>query len=180
MHWVGIDVGGTFTDVVLYDEERGTLTVGKSPTSPADPTLGLLAGLTKLHVALASTGRVVHGTTIGTNAILERKGARVWMLTTAGFRDTLEIARTNRTVLYDIRARKPAPLVERRRVLEVDERVAFDGAVVRPLAEADVRAALARILAETNGDGPGAVVLGFLHAYANPAHERAAARLAAA
>ena len=180
MHWVGVDVGGTFTDVVVYDESTGRLEVGKSPTTAADPARGLLNALAKLKVALPATGRVVHGTTIGTNAILERKGATVWMLTTRGFRDTLEIARTNRTVLYDIRARKPAPLVERRRVLEVDERVAFDGTVVRPLAEADVREALDRIRAATNGDGPGAVVLGFLHAYANPAHERQAARLAEA
>jgi N-methylhydantoinase A len=180
MQWVGIDVGGTFTDVVLYDEERGTLTVGKSPTSPADPTLGLLAGLSKLQVALPSAGRVVHGTTIGTNAILERKGAPVWMLTTAGFRDTLEIARTNRTVLYDIRARKPAPLVTRERIVEVDERMAFDGSVIRPLRDADLEAALTAIAKAANGDGTGALVIGFLHSYANPAHERAAARAAAA
>jgi N-methylhydantoinase A len=180
VHWIGVDVGGTFTDVVVYDEATGVLAVAKSPTTPADPARGLLHALDKLGVALPEAGRVVHGTTIGTNAILERKGATVWMLTTRGFRDTLEIARTNRTVLYDIRARKPAPLVERHRVLEVDERVAFDGAVVRPLAEDEVREALARIRAGANGGGPGAVVLGFLHAYANPAHERAAARLAAA
>jgi N-methylhydantoinase A len=179
MHWVGVDVGGTFTDVVVYDEGTGALAVGKSPTTAADPARGLLNALAKLKVALPATGRVVHGTTIGTNAILERKGATVWMLTTRGFRDTLEIARTNRTVLYDIRARKPLPLVARHRVLEVDERVAFDGTVVRPLAEADLRDALGRIRAGANGEGPGAVVLGFLHAYANPAHERAAARLAA-
>jgi N-methylhydantoinase A len=181
MQWVGIDVGGTFTDVVLYDEERGTLTVGKSPTSPADPTLGLLAGLAKLNVALPSTGRVVHGTTIGTNAILERKGAVVWMLTTAGFRDTLEIGRTNRTVLYDIRARRPAPLVARERVVEVDERLAFDGSVLRPLADADVQRALAAVRDATHGEnGSGrALVIAFLHSYANPAHERAVARAAA-
>ena len=180
MHWVGVDVGGTFTDVVVHDDVTGALLVGKSPTTAADPVGGLLNALAKLRVALPATGRVVHGTTIGTNAILERTGATVWMLTTRGFRDTLEIARTNRTVLYDIRARKPAPLVERHRVLEVDERVAFDGAVIRPLAEHDVRDALAHIGAAPSGDGAGALVVGFLHAYANPAHERAAARLAEA
>jgi N-methylhydantoinase A len=180
VHWVGVDVGGTFTDVVVYDEATGALTVGKSPTTAADPARGLLAALAKLAVALPATGRVVHGTTIGTNAILERRGAPVWMLTTRGFRDTLEIARTNRTILYDIRARKPAPLVERHRVREVNERVAFDGAVLRPLAETEVGAALASIRAEAGDEGPGAVVLAFLHAYANPAHEQAAARLAAA
>jgi N-methylhydantoinase A len=180
VHWVGVDVGGTFTDVVVYDDATGALMVGKSPTTAADPVGGLLNALAKLKVALPATGRVVHGTTIGTNAILERTGATVWMLTTRGFRDTLEIARTNRTVLYDIRARKPAPLVERHRVLEVDERIAFDGAVIRPLAEHDVLEALGHIRAAANGAGAGALVLGFLHAYANPAHERAAARLAEA
>jgi len=182
MRWVGVDIGGTFTDVVVYDEATGSLAVGKSPTSPADPTRGLLTALAKLQVALAGTGRVVHGTTIGTNAILERKGAVVWILTTRGFRDTLEIARTNRTVLYDIRARKPAPLVPRERVVEVDERVAADGSVLRPLGEEDLRVALEgiRARAASNGGGPGALVCCFLHSYANPAHERAAARQAAA
>ena len=179
MYWVGVDVGGTFTDVVVHDEATGALAVGKSPTTASDPAQGLLNALGKLKVALSETGRVVHGTTIGTNAILERKGATVWMLTTRGFRDTLEIARTNRTILYDIRARKPPPLVERQRIVEVDERVDFDGTVVRPLAEDDVREALGRIRAAANGDGAGALVVGFLHSYANPAHERDAAALAA-
>jgi N-methylhydantoinase A len=191
MHWVGVDVGGTFTDVVAWDEATGALTFAKSPTSPADPTLGLLRALGKLAIALPAIGRVVHGTTIGTNAVLERRGAPVWMVTTRGFRDTLEIARTNRTILYDIRARKPAPLVERHRIVEVDERVAADGAVLQPLREEDVTAAAARIRADADrepgaGEAAGApnggraVIVGFLHSYANPAHERAAARTLAA
>ena len=114
------------------------LDVAKSPTSRADPTVGLLNALAKLPVALSNAGRIVYGTTIGTNAILERTGAPVWVITTRGFRDTLEIARTNRTVLYDIRARKPAPVVPRARVIEVDERMAFDGTIVRPLRDEDV------------------------------------------
>jgi len=182
MTWVGVDVGGTFTDIVAYDEATGALAFAKSPTSPADPTVGLLKAFAKLEVALPATGRVVHGTTIGTNAILERTGAPVWMVTTQGFRDTLEIARTNRTVLYDIRGRKPAPLVERQRIVEVDERVAFDGTVMRPLRDDDLRAALTRIRHEANGhaeDGA-SVVLCFLHSYANPLHERTAARAARA
>jgi N-methylhydantoinase A len=179
MHWVGVDVGGTFTDVVVYDEGTGVLEVAKSPTSRADPTVGLLNALAKLPVNLSATGRIVYGTTIGTNAILERTGAPVWVITTRGFRDTLEIARTNRTVLYDIRARKPAPVVPRARVVEVDERVAFDGTVVCPLREEDIRDAVGRIRAGTNGEGPGAVVLCFLHSYVNPTHERAAARMVA-
>jgi len=178
MQWVGIDVGGTFTDAVLYDEESGALTVEKSPTTPADPRTGLLNALDKLGVVLSRTGRVVHGTTIGTNAILERKGAQVWMLTTRGFRDTLEIARTNRTVLYDIRARKPAPLVPRERVVEVDERLGPDGAVLRPLGPDDVQSALGQLRAAVAGEAPAALVVGFLHSYANPTHERTVARAA--
>ncbi len=147
MLWLGIDVGGTFTDVVLYDEDRGALTLGKSPTNPLDPTTGILDALTPLAVDLRTTSRIVHGTTIGTNAILERAGARVWMLTTRGFRDTLEIARTNRTVLYDIRALKPASPVPRPRVVEVDERVLADGTVRQELRDGDLRDALGRICA---------------------------------
>jgi N-methylhydantoinase A len=184
MLWVGVDVGGTFTDVVVYDESSGTLEVGKAPTHPADPSVGFLNAFAKLKVDLPRTGRVVHGTTIGTNAILERKGATVGVLTTGGFRDTLEIARTNRTVLYDIRALKPAPLAPRQHIVEVDERVAFDGEVIRPLDAAEVRAALARLqtLTATPGGAPNggrALVVCFLHSYANPEHERLAARLAA-
>ncbi|HYE90600.1 MAG TPA: hydantoinase/oxoprolinase family protein, partial [Terriglobales bacterium] len=180
MRWVGVDVGGTFTDVVVYDEATATLEVGKSPTTPAEPSAGLLNALGKLKVDLAETRRVVHGTTIATNAVLERTGATVWMLVTRGFRDTLEIGRTNRTVLYDIRARKPAPLVRRQHAIEIDERVAFDGAVRRPLREDDVRAAVARIAAEAEPGVPGALVIAFLNSYVNPAHEQAAARIAAA
>jgi N-methylhydantoinase A len=177
MKWVGVDVGGTFTDIVVYDETSGTLEVGKSPTVPADPTQGFLNGFVKLGVSPADTGRVVHGTTIGTNTVLERKGAAVWVITTRGFRDTLEIGRTNRTILYDIRARKPAPLVPRERILEVGERTAFDGTVLTPLDEAEIRSALAGIQGSTNGGDPGAVVICFLHSYANPGPEQAAARL---
>jgi len=178
MLWVGVDVGGTFTDVVVYDEATEALRVGKSPTDPGDPTQGLLHAFAKLEVALPATERLVHGTTIGTNAILERKGATVWVITTRGFGDTLEIARTNRTVLYDIRALKPASLVPRQRVLEVDERMAFDGSVLRPLEPADVVEAATRIGAAADGGAPGAAVICFLHSYANPLHERAAASLA--
>src|SRR5262249_27782292 len=175
--WVGVDVGGTCTDVVVYDEAAKTLRVGKSPTDPVDPTRGLLHAFEKLDVLLPQTERLVHGTTIGTNAVLEKKGADVWVITTRGFGDTLDIARTNRMVLYDIRALKPASLVPRQRVLEVDERMAFDGSALRPLDASAVSAAAARIRASNSG-GVGAAVICFLHSYANPSHERAAAALA--
>ena len=112
----------------------------------------------------------MHGVTIGTNAILEGKGAEVWMLVTHGFRDVLEIARTNRPVLYDIRSMKPPPLVPRTRTVEVAERIMFDGGVLVPLDAAQLRAAAAGI-----PDGPDvAIAICFLHSYANPAHERTA------
>src|SRR5262249_18883309 len=112
------------------------------------------------------------------NAILERKGAPVWVITTRGFGDTLDIARTNRTVLYDIRALKPASLVPRQRILEVDERMAFDGSELRPLDIAGVGAAAARIRMSADDGAPGAAVICFLHSYANSSHEDAAALLA--
>src|SRR5215469_15534477 len=159
MHWIGVDVGGTFTDVVVYDEATGALDVAKSSTTRGDPTVGLLNALGKLSVSPAQAGRVVCGTTIGTNAILERTGAPVWVITTRGFRDTLEIARTNRTILYDIRARKPAPVVPRARVVEVDERLAFDGTVLRPLRDDDVETALHAVRAAAQDSPAGALVV---------------------
>ncbi|HXJ79540.1 MAG TPA: hydantoinase/oxoprolinase family protein [Candidatus Methylomirabilis sp.] len=177
MLWVGVDVGGTFTDVVVYDESDETIRVGKATTVPADPTQGLLQAFAKLGVRLPATERLVHGTTIGTNAILERKGADVWVITTRGFGDTLEIARTNRAVLYDIRALKPASLVPRQRVVEVDERMAYDGTVLRPLDPVGASEAAERMAAVTGGGGPAAAAICFLHSYANPAHEETAARI---
>jgi N-methylhydantoinase A len=174
MRWVGIDVGGTFTDVVVYDDVARTWSLGKVPSTPADPTRGVLDGLASLGVESGTTARIVHGMTIGTNAILEKKGTEVWVLTSAGFRDCLEIQRTNRSTLYDITTLKPPSLVARQHVLELDERLTFDGSVLRPLAEADVRAAVTAIDGEA-----GAVAVCLLHSYVNPAHERAAAAIVA-
>jgi N-methylhydantoinase A len=177
MWWVGVDVGGTFTDAVLYDDAAQSLRYAKAPSTPGDPTQGVLAALERLEVPLEQVQRLVHGVTIGTNAILERKGAEVWMLTTAGFRDVLEIARTNRPVLYDITTLKTPPLIPRTRTLEIHERLYHDGRVRTPLDEAEVRAALETLATRANGK-PGALAICFLHSYANGAHEQAAARLA--
>jgi N-methylhydantoinase A len=119
MRMIGVDVGGTFTDSVFYDDQSGELLWGKAPSSSANPAEGVLASIKCNNVALSTIDRFVHGVTIGTNAIIERKGATVWMITTSGFKDTIEIARTNRTVLYNIKTLKPAPLVNRRRIFEV-------------------------------------------------------------
>ena len=166
-----MDVGGTFTDAAVFDDSTGSLRYAKTPSTPADPARAVLDVLERLGVDLGEVQRFIHGITIGTNAVLEGRGAEVWMLTTAGFRDVLEIARTNRTVLYDITALKPPPLVPRGRTLEIDERMAFDGSVLRPLDLDQARAAVDSL-------PPGAAVaVCFLHSYANPDHERAVAAL---
>jgi N-methylhydantoinase A len=169
MLWVGIDVGGTFTDGVVYDDTAGRFRFAKAASTPEAPTRGVMAVLDLLDCDPADIARFCHGVTIGTNAILERKGADVWMLTTGGFRDVLEIGRTNRPVLYDLRTLKPRPLVPRARTLEVEERLMWDGSVRHPLAPAQVRAVVGQI--PSGGDPAVAVCL--LHSYANPAHEQA-------
>ena len=166
-----MDVGGTFTDAAVFDDAAGSLRYAKVPSTPADPARAVLDLLERLGVDLGEVQRFIHGITIGTNAVLEGRGAEVWMLTTAGFRDVLEIARTNRTVLYDITALKPPPLVPRGRTLEIDERMAWDGSVLRPLDLDQARAAVDSLPPDV------AVAVCFLHSYANPDHEQAVAAL---
>ena len=173
MLWIGIDVGGTFTDAVAYDDVTKTFAYAKASSTPSNPTIGVLDVLELLRVDLAQVERFVHGVTIGTNAILEGKGADSWMLVTRGFRDVLEIARTNRPVLYNIRYQKTPPLIPRTRSLEVTERLLYDGTVVTPIDTADVQAAIERL-----PDSPNlAVAICFLHSYVNPEHEREAKAL---
>ncbi|HTI80157.1 MAG TPA: hydantoinase/oxoprolinase family protein [Acetobacteraceae bacterium] len=171
MLWLGIDVGGTFTDGVVYDDAAQRFTYAKAPSTPGSPTEGVLAVLDLLGLPdLKSVARVCHGVTIGTNAILQKQGAEVWMLVTRGFRDVLEIGRTNRPVLYDLRTLKTPPLVPRTRTLEIDERLLFDGSVRRPIDTEQVDACLAALPDQTDG----AIAICFLHSYANSAHERLA------
>ena len=173
MRMVGVDVGGTFTDAVVYDDATGELRWAKAPSTPAAPAEGVLAALARNDASLGTAERFVHGITIGTNAILERKGATVWMLVTAGFRDTLEIARTNRTVLYDIRTLKPPPLVPRKRAIEIDERVLADGRIFRELNLEEIR----RKSEFLKREKPAALAVCFLHSYRRPEHEEQAAAL---
>jgi N-methylhydantoinase A len=173
--WLGVDVGGTFTDLVLYEPASGQVRTAKTPTTPADPSEGVLRGLELLGYPAASLGRFLHGTTTATNTLLEERGATVSLLTTRGFRDVLEVGRGNRPVLYDLRAGKPTPLVPRRRRYEIDERTAYDGGELVPLDLAGLEPFAEAV--RTNGSQ--AVAICFLHAYRNPDHERlAAARLA--
>ena len=167
MLWIGIDVGGTFTDAVVYDDEKGTFEYAKAPSTPGDPSAGVLAVIAQMGLDLTLVERFVHGVTIGTNAILEGKGAEVWMLVTKGFKDVLEIGRTNRPVLYNIRSQKTKPLVPRTRAIEVDERLLFDGSVLKALDPADLERVIAALPKRHNL----AVAVCFLHSYADASHE---------
>ncbi len=140
---LGVDIGGTFTDLVLVDESTGALRVGKVLTTAKDPAHGVEQGIHGLldesRVAAREVRATVHGTTLATNALIERKGARTALLTTAGFRDALEIRREGRYDMYDIFIDPPAPLVPRHLRREVDERLLADGPVLRHLDEAGAR-----------------------------------------
>jgi len=174
MSWVGVDVGGTFTDVVVHDEQADTIVCGKRPSTPDDPARGVLDALRAVCGELSAVTRLRHGATVATNTAIERAGAVLGVITTAGFRDVLVVGRGHRERLYDIKATRPAGLVRRSRILEVAERMGADGAVIVPLDEAAVRAA-ARALSAL---GVESVAVCFLHAYANPAHELRAAAIA--
>src|SRR5947207_1767139 len=132
---VGIDIGGTFTDLILIDDTTGELTVGKVLTTPADPSRAvahvLQDALSRAAARPEAVRHVIHGTTLVTNAVIERKGARTALLTTRGYRDAYEIAREHRYDLYDLFLEMPTPLVPRYLRLEVDERVYADGSVAR-------------------------------------------------
>jgi N-methylhydantoinase A len=172
---IGVDVGGTFTDLVLRDTATGRSAVAKVPTTPERPELGVLSAV---DVALgggdlSGCRYVMHGTTVGLNALIERRGARVGLLTTRGFRDVLEIRRADRGDPYDLFWRPPEPLVPRRLRLEVTERMSATGQVVTPLDPDDVAAALRVFEAE----GVDAVAVVLLNAWANPEHELAVEKL---
>ncbi len=172
---VGIDIGGTFTDLVLVDDRTGAVSVNKLLTTPRNPADAVHEGFSTAALAgglaASQVGRVVHGTTLVTNAVVERKGAVTALVATAGFRDTLEIATENRYDMYDLEIEKPAPLVPRRLRLEVPERVHADGRVARPLELAAVDAVAERCRAL----GVRAIAVCLLNAYQNGEHERAVA-----
>ena len=173
MRWVGIDVGGTFTDIVVYDQVTGQLRSEKRPSTPRKPEVGVFDALGALDVTLADVSRFRHGATVATNTALQRNGAMVGVLTTGGFRDVLIVGRGNRLDLYNIKATRPQGLVERRHILEVSERLRADGSVMQPLDEQTVRDSAAKF-----GElGVATVAVCFLHAYANPAHEHRAAEI---
>jgi N-methylhydantoinase A len=177
-HQIGIDVGGTFTDFVAIDED-GRVSVFKHLTTPADPSVGVLDGTRRFArqggIEPARTDRIIHGTTLVANSLIQRRGARTALITTRGFADVLEIGREARYDLYDLDLERPEPLVPRPLRLEVDERVLADGSVLEPLDEASV-AAVAERLREL---GVESAAICLLHSYANPVHERRVASLLA-
>ncbi|MBI1773875.1 MAG: hydantoinase/oxoprolinase family protein [Proteobacteria bacterium] len=176
---VGVDVGGTFTDIVLVEETTGAILVAKVHTVPADPSQGCIDGIEKAlsrhGVGPSELSFVVHGTTIATNTIIEGKGAKAGLITSAGFRDVLEIAYQTRPRLYDIFYDKPKPLIPRHLCLGVPERIHPDGTVRTPLDTEELRKVARALLAE----GVEAIAVAFLHSYRDPAHERLAGRILA-
>jgi N-methylhydantoinase A len=173
---IGVDIGGTFTDIVLHDASTGEVRCGKVPSTPDDFSRGVSAAVT--HVLRADLGprvaRFAHGTTVATNTALEGKGARVGLITTQGFRDVLEIGRQDRLDPYDLMYERPRPLVARHLRIGVRERVAADGSVLTPLQAGDVEEAVRRLLDEQVD----VMAVCFLHSYANGRHEEQVAELA--
>ncbi|NMN57460.1 N-methylhydantoinase A [Xanthobacter sp. SG618] len=176
MAWLGVDVGGTFTDLVLFDRETARLEVLKTPSTPKNQADGILTGVERLALDPASLERMVHGTTVATNTALERDGPRLAVVSTRGHRDVLVVGRGNRMAMYNIKAPPNRPLIPRSQCFEVDERIKADGSIHRPLDERQAEE-LGDLL---SAEGYTAVAVCFINAYANPAHERRCAEILAA
>src|SRR5579871_4001813 len=177
---VGVDVGGTFTDLVLYDVEAGAVAVHKVASTPDDPSHAVISGLIDLcmqaGVKRSAIANVFHGTTVATNAAIQHAGARTGMITTEGFRDILHIGRHQRPQHYSIQQDIPwqsRPLVERRHRLVVAERIVPPGDILVPLDEGAVREAARRL----RDEGVDAIAICFLFAHINPVHERRAKQI---
>ena len=176
---LGVDIGGTFTDIALIDEATGQIYNGKVASTPQDPSQGFMEAVRRLieqqQVAPTEVAYIVHGTTVATNAIIEGKVAPTGFITTDGFRDMLEIARQIRPELYNLQFDKPQPLVPRHRCFGVPERLDAKGGVLTPLDEDALRA----VASELQQEGVESIAVCFLHSYTNPAHERRAGEILA-
>lgn len=170
---IGVDIGGTFTDLVYFDDETGETRAAKVATTPEAPEEGVVRAVTEAVPAdiIKRADYFLHGTTVGLNALLERRGAVVGLLSTRGFRDVLEVRRGDRPEMYNLFYQPPEPLVPRRLRLPVTERMLADGTVWTPLDREDVRSALETF----KGEGVTAIAVSFINAYANPEHELAVA-----
>ena len=175
---VGVDIGGTFTDIVFLSEHGARLTrkVSSSVDNYATAIVDGLTELTREHnLEAPEIVEFLHGTTVASNAILELKGARTGLITTKGFRDVLEIRTLRMPRLYDLSWTKPPPLVERHLRVEVDERINAKGEVERPLSEVDAARAIEKLV----GQGVEAIAVCLIHSYLNPAHEQLVKEVAA-
>ena len=175
MYRVGIDIGGTFTDM-LWVGEDGVAVIGKTLTTPGDPSLAVenaLRPVLQASSAKSERGTLIHGTTLVTNALIERKGAPTALLTTVGFRDAVEIGREHRYELYDLNLDLPKPLVPRHLRFDVPERIAADGALIQALDEKFLR----RLVSELSAKGIKAIAVSYLNSFRNPVHERRTAEI---
>ncbi|WP_449241389.1 hydantoinase/oxoprolinase family protein [Desulfoscipio gibsoniae] len=167
---LAVDTGGTFTDFCLLGD-NGRLLIAKEPSTPDDPSRAVLEGIKKIAsqqgIRLREINFILHGTTVATNAILEQKGARTALITTRGFRDIIFIGRQNRPHLYNFWAQKPAPLLPRHMVLEIEERILADGSVKTRLGKEDIN----NLIEQLRQSGAESAAVCLLHAYANPEHE---------
>ncbi|GAA1659415.1 hydantoinase [Mycolicibacterium murale] len=164
---IGIECGGTFTDLVVLDEDGRIIATNKVFSTPDDPSRAVIEALEGIDPQLCQDAELLHGSTVATNALLERKGGPIGLVTTAGFRDIPFLRRQDRKTMYDLRYVSPQPLIERRNIVEVGERLTADGTVHRELDDASVRDA-AKILMDA---GVASVAVALLHSYANPDHE---------
>ncbi len=164
---IGVDIGGTFTDVVVFDEEKNSVTLAKALTTPAELARGVEEALAKVEVPLVHASFLIHGSTIVVNTVIERRGAKTALVTTKGFRDVYEIGRINRPESFNLRFHKHRPLVPRELVFEVTERMLADGTELTPLDDGAARE-VARLLKD---EGMEAVAVVFLHFYRAPEHE---------
>ena len=169
MHRLCTDVGGTFTDGVLLDETTGKIEISKISSTPDNPAIGTIQGIEKFGIPLSEVSFLAHGTTVVINALIEGKGAKTALITTKGFRDVLEIGRSNRTEMYDALYKKPTPLVPRHLRLEINERIGSDGLILVPLAVEG----LPQILEYMRKEKVESIAVCLLNAYANPEHEEA-------
>lgn len=180
MAWiVGVDVGGTFTDFFASNQKTGAFHVGKTPSTPANPAQAILTGLKALceqyDIPQQEIVRLSHGTTVGTNALIQRKGSRVALITTSGFRDLLEIGRQTRPHMYNLQIDHPAPLINREHRIELQERIDAAGDVVHAPTQQAIEEAVEQVIAADVS----AVAVGFLFAFRNPDHEQQVARVIA-
>lgn len=173
MSWtIGVDVGGTFTDFFAANDETGVFHVYKTSSTPANPADAILNGLDamckKFEINMDEIGRLSHGTTVGTNALIQRTGSRVALVTTKGFRDLLEIGRQTRPHMYDLQKDHPAPLVDREHRIELNERIGAQGEIVRAPSDQDISDVIDQLIAAKAG----ACAIGFLFSFRNPDHEQ--------